>query len=212
MPAVKKMFRFWLSNWRSVSSVKQGIVLNSVGDPNWQSGMWLENKNMEDAAENGMVRKELNCGRDLLWPWPWREKRLTAGVAKGKGKVWWAAGWLHLGSWRGFEASDSNDFVSMLNQNSKPALWYPGIPFFSLGFVNGAILLMWAKFIVNCVQFIVNYMEQCLVWPGPGGMHTAMAFMLLGNDWTLISDSLFNGWDHFKSLETELYLSRLRCK
>lgn len=68
MPAVKKMFRFWLSNWRSVSSVKQGIVLNSVGDPNWQSGMWLENKNMEDAAENGMVRKELNCGRDLLWP------------------------------------------------------------------------------------------------------------------------------------------------
>lgn len=59
LPAIEKRFRLQLSNWRSDSPVKQGIVVASVSVPNWQSVIKLEDEHgvtKESAAEHAMVR------------------------------------------------------------------------------------------------------------------------------------------------------------
>jgi hypothetical protein len=59
LPAVENRFRLQLSNWRSDSPIKQGIVVASVSVPNWQSVIRLEDEHgvtKESAAEHAMVR------------------------------------------------------------------------------------------------------------------------------------------------------------
>ena len=59
LPAVEKQFRLHLSNWRSDSHIKQGIVVASVSVPNWQSVIRLEDEHgvtKVDEAEHAMVR------------------------------------------------------------------------------------------------------------------------------------------------------------
>ena len=59
LPACEKRFRLQLSNWRSDSPIKQGIVVASVSVPKWQSIIRLEDEHgvtKENAAEHAMVR------------------------------------------------------------------------------------------------------------------------------------------------------------
>ena len=59
LPKLEKRFRLQLSNWRSDSPVKQGIVVASVRVPNWQSVLMLEDEHgvtKEGVAEHAMVR------------------------------------------------------------------------------------------------------------------------------------------------------------
>ena len=59
LPKLENRFRLQLSNWRSDSPVKQGIVVASVRVPNWQSVLKLEDEHgvtKEGVAEHAMVR------------------------------------------------------------------------------------------------------------------------------------------------------------
>ena len=59
LPAAEKRCRLQLSNWRSDSPIKQGIVVASVSVPSWQSVIRLEDEHgvtKKDAKEHAMVR------------------------------------------------------------------------------------------------------------------------------------------------------------